>query len=109
MKLFKRFTFEAGHSLPDYPKAHGHSYHVEVWVQGNASDGYVLRESEIDEECSIIKSMLDHKYLNDFIELPTSENIARLIWSSLKHLPLFEIRVERPTVGMGVVYNGEIE
>lgn len=107
MKLFKRFTFEAAHTLSDYPQMHGHSYYVEVWLYGNASDGYVIRESEIDMYCSRIKTMLDHKYLNDVMALPTSENIAKFIWDNLEDLPLYEIKVERPTVGMGVVYSGK--
>ena len=109
MKLFKRFTFEAAHSLPDYPEIHGHSYHVEVWVQGNAVNGYVMRESELEKECLYIKSIYDHKNLDNFFDLPTSENIAIEIWTLLKHLPLFEVRVERPTIGLGAVYNGEFE
>jgi 6-pyruvoyltetrahydropterin/6-carboxytetrahydropterin synthase len=109
MKLFKQFTFEAAHSLPDFPQVHGHSYYVEVWVQGTAADGYVMRESEIEKECYFVKTILDHKYLNDFIDLPTSENIARHIWILLNHLPLFEIRIERPTIGLGIVFNGDFE
>ena len=106
MKLFKKFTFEAGHSLPDYPMPHGHSYYVEVWVKGDANNGYVMPEAEIDASCKKLKDLLDHKYLNDFIPIPTSENIARFIWANLK-LPLIQIKVERPTVGLGVVYEGD--
>ena len=108
MKLFKQFTFEAAHSLPDFPQMHGHSYYVEVWVWGTALNGYVMHEDKINAECLKVKALLDHKYLNAVIELPTSENIARFIWEELKHLRLFEVRVERPTVGLGVVYNGEL-
>ena len=109
MKLFKRFTFEAAHSLPDYPEIHGHSYHVEVWVHGIAVDGYVMRESELEKECLYVKSIYDHKNLDHFFDLPTSENIALEIWTLLKHLPLFEVRVERPTIGLGAVYNGQFQ
>jgi 6-pyruvoyltetrahydropterin/6-carboxytetrahydropterin synthase len=109
MKLFKRFTFEAAHSLPDYPEIHGHSYYVEVWVQGNAVDGYVIRDSEFEKECLFVKSIFDHKNLDNFFDLPTNENIAIEIWTLLKHLPLFEVRVERPSIGLGAVYNGEFE
>jgi len=87
---------------------HGHSYHVEVWILGTALNGYVIHEEKINAECLKVKALLDHKYLNAVIELPTSENIAKFIWEELKHLRLFEIRVERPTVAFGVVYNGEL-
>jgi 6-pyruvoyltetrahydropterin/6-carboxytetrahydropterin synthase len=106
MKLFKQFTFEAAHSLPDYPQVHGHSYHVEVCVWGDASEDYVMRESDLSEECFVVKSLLDHKYLNDFIEVPTSENIAKFIWNELEHLALVGVKVERPSLGLGVVYQG---
>lgn len=107
MLLFKQFSFEAAHTLPDYPQIHGHSYFVEVWIKGNAQNGYVIREIEIDKECSFIKEILDHKNLNDLINFPTSENIAKFIWSKLSHLPLFSIKVHRPSIGFGVVFEGD--
>jgi 6-pyruvoyltetrahydropterin/6-carboxytetrahydropterin synthase len=106
MKLFKRFTFEGSHSLPEYPQVHGHSYHVEICVEGNPWDVYVMRESKINQICYKLKQLLDHKYLNDFIDIPTSENIAKFIWNELKDFPIFEVKVERPSIGLGVIYQG---
>ena len=106
MKLFKQFTFEAAHTLPDYPQVHGHTYHVEVCIWGENSDDYVIRESEVTDEILIVKNLLDHKYLNDFIEIPTSENIAKFIWNELEHFPLVGVKVERPSLGFGVIYQG---
>ena len=109
MKLFKRFTFEGSHSLPEFCLTHGHSYHVEVCVEGDAKDGYVMHEFTLTDACSKVKDLLDHKYLNDFIEIPTSENIAKFIWHELRWYPIVEVKVERPSLGLGVIYNGEPE
>ena len=39
MKVFKRFTIDAAHRLPDKPELHGHSYKVEAWFEGPVVDG----------------------------------------------------------------------
>lgn len=107
VEVFKRFHFEAAHKLPQYPQIHGHSYTVEVWVQGEALDGYVIDELELDGHCRRIHDVLDHKLLNDIVEPPTSENIARWIWAQLKPmLDLSAVWVYRGTVGFGAVYRG---
>lgn len=107
VEVFKRFHFEAAHKLPQYPQIHGHSYTVEVWVQGEARDGYVIDELELDAHCRRIHDVLDHTLLNDIVEPPTSENIARWIWQQLKPaLDLSAVWVYRGTVGFGAVYRG---
>ncbi len=108
MKIFKRFTFDAAHRLPDWPGLHGHSYEVEVWFEGPAEDGYVMRESELARIVGAVRERLDHSYLNDIIPVPTSENIARYLWREL--LPagkLSRVRVYRPSIGLGVEYEGD--
>lgn len=105
MKAFKQFTFDCAHQLPDWPGLHGHSYTAEVWFEGSADNGYVLPERAICEHIETVRSQLDHSYLNDLMPLPTSENIARWIWSQLQHVPgLYKVRVFRGSIGFGVEY-----
>lgn len=118
MKIFKDFTFEAAHRLPNVPEGHkcarlhGHSFKVRVIVAGPVDDqsGWVMDFADISESFKPIWSQLDHYYLNDIegLENPTSENLASWIWLRLKPvLPqLLEIEI-RETCTSGCSYRGE--
>lgn len=106
MKAFKQFNFDAAHQLPDWPGIHGHSYTAEVWFEGDADNGYVIAESALTQALEPVRRVLDHSNLNDLMDLPTSENIARFIWARLNHVPgLFRVRVVRGSIGFGVEYD----
>lgn len=110
MLVFKRFTFEAAHALPQYPGIHGHSYTVEVRVRGPAGADYAIVEDEFTRAVDEVRRQLDHRLLNDVIAVPTSENIARHIWRHLAHqMALAEVRVWRESMGFGAIYRGEAE
>lgn len=92
--------FEAAHWLPGHPKCgecHGHSYRVEVFVEGFRlnSDGMLLDFGEIKPEVRRLVGDLDHKTLNDFFEIPTAENITQYFWDALCEA---EIAVQRVVV-----------
>ncbi len=105
VKAFKQFNFDAAHQLPDWPGIHGHSYVAEVWFEGPATDGYVVPESVLTQQLESIRRTLDHSNLNDLMEMPTSENIARFIWKALSDCDaLIKVRVLRGSIGFGVEY-----
>ena len=118
MDIFKSFTFEAAHKLPNVPedhkcrRLHGHSFHVTVYVSGSVGEhsGWVTDFGDIKTACAPIHEALDHRYLNDVpgLDNPTSENIARWIWVKLiSELPGLS-RVEvRETCTSGCIYRGE--
>jgi 6-pyruvoyltetrahydropterin/6-carboxytetrahydropterin synthase len=93
-EIFKEFTFEAAHRLPNVPEGHkcarlhGHSYRVMVNVTGPVSEpsGWVLDFGDLKAAFSPLAQELDHYYLNEVpgLENPTSENLARWIWDRLK-------------------------
>jgi 6-pyruvoyltetrahydropterin/6-carboxytetrahydropterin synthase len=93
MDVFKEFTVEAAHRLPNVPpdhmcaRLHGHSFRIEVHVSGvvSADTGWVIDFAEIKAAFGPIEKMLDHHYMNEIpgLENPTSENIARWIWDGL--------------------------
>jgi len=117
MEIFKEFSFEAAHRLPNVPEGHkcarlhGHSFQIRLSVSGPVGEasGWVMDFGDIKQAFKPILNQLDHYYLNDIegLENPTSENIARWIWQKLKPvLPeLSEIQI-RETCTSGCVYRG---
>ncbi|MCX2981709.1 6-carboxytetrahydropterin synthase QueD [Halieaceae bacterium IMCC14734] len=118
MDIYKEFHFEAAHRLPNVPpghkcaRLHGHSFQVRLVVSGRVGDdsGWVMDFGDLKRAFNPLLEMLDHNYLNDIAGLynPTSENIARWIWTRLK--PELEglSQVEiRETCTSGCVYRGE--
>ena len=117
MLLRSRFEFSAAHQLPRHPGAcrrmHGHNYQLEVSVGGpvDRDTGMVMDFFELERLVrERVLSQLDHVCLNEIIEYPTAENIARWSWRQLAPvLPgLVELAVfEMPTCA--VIYRGEDE
>jgi 6-pyruvoyltetrahydropterin/6-carboxytetrahydropterin synthase len=115
--IFRAFTFEAAHRLPNVPEGHkcarlhGHSYRVEVHVAGPvaADSGWVMDFQEIKDAFAPVHDQLDHRYLNEVpgLDNPTSEILARWIWGRLAAtLPLVQVVVQE-TCTSGCVYRGE--
>jgi 6-pyruvoyltetrahydropterin/6-carboxytetrahydropterin synthase len=118
LDVFKTFTFEAAHRLPNVPEGHkcarlhGHSFRVEVHVAGpvDSHTGWVMDFAEIKAAFDPVHEALDHRYLNDIegLENPTSENVARYIWAALKpRLPGLSQLVVHETCTAGCIYRGE--
>ena len=87
--LSRNFTFDAAHRIIDYSgkceNLHGHTYKLTVTITGKLkSDGMVLDFAilkQIVEEN--VLERLDHKYLNDVFENPTTEIIAHWIFKNI--------------------------
>ncbi len=118
MLIFKEFTFEAAHRLPNAPpghkcgRLHGHSFRVELHVRGEVdpSTGWIIDFGDIKKAFQPVFDQLDHRYLNDIEGLsnPTSEHLARWIWTQTCSLiPGLDHVVVRETCTTGCVYRGE--
>ena len=118
MEIYKDFTFEAAHRLPNVPEGHkcarlhGHSFRVRVTVQGPLQPriGWVLDFADLKQAFRPIHDQLDHRYLNEIagLENPTSEELARWIWRALRPvLPGLSAIEVRETCTTGCVYRGE--
>lgn len=116
-EIFREFTFEAAHRLPNLPpehkctRLHGHSYRVIVAVAGPIDNelGWVMDFGDIKAAFRPIELQLDHYYLNeiDGLENPTSENLAVWIWNRLVvQLPQLTALTVRETCTSGCVYRG---
>src|SRR5262245_22242424 len=118
MDVFKEFSFEAAHRLPNVPaghkcaRLHGHSFRVEIHVRGpvGADTGWVVDFAEIKEAFAPLFAQLDHNYLNeiDGLSNPTSENLAQWIWDRVRaKLPSLSKVVVRETCTSGCIFEGE--
>lgn len=117
MEIFKEFSFDAAHRLPEVPpthkcaRLHGHTYYVTIFVQGPVGEqsGWIMDFAEIKTAFKPILEQLDHYYLNEIegLENPTAENIARWIWQRLKPtLPALSKIMIKETCTSGCVYSG---
>ena len=94
LRIRKHFKFEAAHVLPHHTgkcsRMHGHSYRLEVAVEGplqttGPAQGMV---EDFDTLSHIVREAivepLDHTCLNDLLPNPTAELIALWIWEHLE-------------------------
>jgi len=120
MEIWKEFSFEAAHRLPNVPpghkcaRLHGHSFRVAIHVVGpvGPDSGWVIDFAEIAEVMKPVISRLDHYYLNEIegLENPTSEHLARWIWHRVRpRLPQLSRVVVKETCTSGCSYAGEDE
>lgn len=120
MEIFKEFTIEAAHWLPNVPEGHkcgrmhGHSFRVQVYVRGPLDPrlGWVMDFAEVKAAFQSIEDQVDHRCLNEVagLENPTSENLARWLWKKLlPMLPALSKIVVRETCTSGCAYRGELE
>ncbi len=105
MKLGVVLGFDAAHSLPKYDgmccRVHGHTYKVEVVVEGMVDDdtGFVMDFYDLKKMAGEAVNELDHRYLNDIIKYPTTEAIIDYIWKRMerelanRNVRLISIRV----------------
>ena len=118
MEIYKDFSLESAHRLPNVPeghkcsRVHGHSFQVRVVVQGEPGEesGWVLDFADIKAAFRSVHDRLDHRYLNDIpgLENPTSENLARWIWAHLEQDLTGLARIEvKETCTSGCIYRGD--
>ena len=117
LEIFKAFTLESAHRLPNVPaghkcaRVHGHSFRVELHVSGPVDEhlGWVMDFADVKAAFDPLYRQLDHHYLNDVpgLENPTSENLAKWIWQQLKPaLPQLSAVVVHETCTSGARYTG---
>lgn len=117
MEVFREFTFEAAHRLPNVPEGHkcarlhGHSYRVIIHVEGpvEREQGWVMDFGDLKSAFEPLQQQLDHYYLNeiDGLRNPTSEILAQWIWDRLiEGIPGLTAVTVRETCTSGCTYRG---
>ena len=118
MQIYKEFSIEAAHRLPNVPEGTQMCaftwpfFSGAIYVEGPVGEtsGWIMDFGDIKAAFAPIYDQLDHHYLNDVkgLENPTSENLALWIWQKLKpQLPLLSAIEIKETCTSGCVYRGE--
>ncbi len=98
--------FEAACQMTNLPaqhrasKLHGHSYQVSMRVANNNSPNQMSLEN-LSQRLKKLTSPLDYSFLNDFINLPSDENISRWLLSH-SHIDAIDQVAVQSTVNSGV-------
>ncbi|MER3499631.1 MAG: 6-carboxytetrahydropterin synthase QueD [Chitinophagaceae bacterium] len=115
MEIYKEFSFDAAHFLPNVPKGHkcrqmhGHTYRVRIYVEGVVDEqlGWIIDFKVLKDTVKPVIDELDHVLLNNIsgLENPTAENITIWLWKKIKPVlpPLSKIELKE-TGSTGVIY-----
>jgi 6-pyruvoyltetrahydropterin/6-carboxytetrahydropterin synthase len=112
--VIREFRFESAHQLPRHPgkcrRLHGHGYRFRVVCEADVDPetGLAIDFGTIkDVVRSRVIDVLDHRYLNELLPIPSAEYVAAWIFDRLKDvLPVREI-VLWETEACSVVHRGE--
>lgn len=117
MIIYKSFTFDSAHYLPEVPKGHkcgnmhGHTYSLKVFVSGEIDPVtcWFMDFEDLKKTINPVIERLDHQVLNEIegLENPTAENVVVWIWNQIyTRLPeLVKLELSE-TPGSGVIYEG---
>ena len=86
MKLGITEYIDCAHLLPDHPKCgqvHGHTYKVEITVEGELRDGMVVDFADLKSEARAVLHRFDHRDWNEVLAYPSVENICELLHRQL--------------------------
>lgn len=117
MTIFKEFTFDSAHFLPNVPETHkcraihGHTYKLAIFIEGETDPvlGWVMDFAELKKIMGPIIDTIDHKLLNDVpgLQNPTCELLAKWIWDQVKpSIPQLCKLILNETPTSGAVYTG---
>jgi len=77
---------DAAHFLPGHAKCgqlHGHTYKVEIIVEGELKDGMLLDFADLKAQVRAVLHQYDHRNWNDVLSYPSVENICALLHDRL--------------------------
>lgn len=105
MLVGKEFTFDSAHFLPKYygkcERMHGHTYTLRVTVDGKLGENGLVIDFVVLKR--IVKKQvldkLDHRVINDVIEISSCENTVKWIWDQLVDLKtLIQAELDDPNL-----------
>ncbi len=94
MQIRKSFTFESAHVLPHHlgkcARLHGHSYRLDVALDGPLQQtgpaAGMVQDFEVVSRVvnAAVINALDHRSLNELLDNPTAEHVVEWIWERLE-------------------------
>ncbi len=88
LKLARTEFIDAGHFIPGHPKCgkpHGHTYRVDITIEGNTEGDMLLDFGEFKQRVWEVLQRYDHVMLNEVMaSVPTVENLAMELHRELK-------------------------
>lgn len=114
MQVTKEFTFDSAHFLPSYngkcENMHGHTYRLQVTVDGPLdNEGMVIDFALLKKVVKTkVLDKLDHRTINDTIEVASAENIAIWIWDQIKDSDGFPSEVKLHEVKLWETPNSSV-
>ena len=69
--------------LAEVRSPYGHTYRIELVVEGEAQGGMLLDFALLKAQLRGVLARYDHRYWNDFMEYPTVENISERLAGEL--------------------------
>ncbi len=117
MTIFRQFTFDSAHFLPNVPPEHkcrgmhGHTYKLTIFMTGEPDEhlGWVMDFAVVKKIMEPILEQVDHKLLNDIkgLENPTCELLAKWLWGKVKlEIPILSKLELYETPKSGVIMEG---
>jgi 6-pyruvoyltetrahydropterin/6-carboxytetrahydropterin synthase len=82
MRLGITEYIDCAHFLPGHAKCgqlHGHTYKVEIAVEGEPKDGMVVDFGDLKGEVRAVLGRYDHRSWNAVLDFPSVENICALL------------------------------
>jgi 6-pyruvoyltetrahydropterin/6-carboxytetrahydropterin synthase len=115
MLIYKQFTFDSAHFLPNVPAGHkckvihGHTYKLTAFVEGDLlkEAGWLIDYADLKKAIMPVIEIIDHQFLNNIagLENPTSEILVIWLWNKIKpRLPLLKRLELNETASSGVIY-----
>ncbi|MEE8167974.1 MAG: 6-carboxytetrahydropterin synthase QueD [Candidatus Hydrothermarchaeales archaeon] len=87
MKLGIIEYIDCAHYLPEHKscgKMHGHTYKIEVTIEGEKKEGIVIDFHELKARVKDVLGEYDHCALNEILEFPSCENLCENIYAKLE-------------------------
>jgi 6-pyruvoyl tetrahydropterin synthase/QueD family protein len=97
-RVVERFKFEAAHAVVmngQMEEIHGHTFRLEIAVEGPLKDGYIMDFLELRKIVGSVINKLDHRNLSTLFENPTTENIALWIAEKVQEKLPEDVRLKR--------------
>lgn len=118
MEIFKEYTFDSAHYLPNVSddhkckNVHGHTYHLTLYFEGEIDPvyGWIIDFAEIKKIVEPTIQLLDHKFLNEIVGLenPTCERMSMWLWNQIKpKIPVLSKIKLKETPTSGAIYTGD--